>query len=129
MAYRVLIVDDSEIIRAVIKKSLLISGFDVGAFFEASDGEDALQTLKHQWVDVVFVDINMPKMRGDELIAKLRRDEVTAALPIIVISSIRSQAMRDEMAKLGVNGYIAKPFYPEKLRETVATALGIREDA
>ncbi len=127
MAYRVLIVDDSEIIRAVIKKSLLMCGLDIGAVFEASDGEAALETIQREWVDVILADLNMPKMRGEEMISRLRNDEVTASLPILVISSIRNQEALDDMAKLKVNGYITKPFYPEKLRDALVAVLGNRE--
>lgn len=128
MAYRVLIVDDSEIIRSVIKKSLLMSGLDIGALFEAPDGEIALETLQREGVDIVLVDLNMPKMRGEEVIARLRANEVTASLPILVISSVRNLAAREDMAALGVNGFITKPFYPEKLHDALVAALGIREN-
>lgn len=128
MAYRVLIVDDSEIIRSVIKNSLMRSGLDIGTCLEAADGEMALEILQREWVDIVFADINMPKLRGDEMIAKLRSDKATESLPIIVISSSRNSALRDEMTRLGVHGYITKPFYPEKLREMVIKALEPQEN-
>jgi two-component system, chemotaxis family, chemotaxis protein CheY len=129
MAYKVLIVDDSEIIRAVIKKSLLMSGLDIGELLEAADGLSALEALRRERVDVILVDLNMPRMRGEEMIASVRNDEATATVPILVISSVRNQEVLDEMAKLKVNGYITKPFYPEKLRDALAPVLGNRGDA
>jgi len=127
MAYRVLVVDDSEIIRSVIKKCLMMSGLEVANCFEAADGESALELLEREWVDVLLADINMPKMRGDEMIAKLRSKDATANLPVIVISSIRNQDMRDALTRLGVKGYLAKPFYPESLRAAIVQALDVQE--
>jgi two-component system chemotaxis response regulator CheY len=67
MAVNVLIVDDSSSMRAVIKKAIKVSGFDVGKFLEAADGKEAMQVLTDEWVDILLTDINMPNMNGLEL--------------------------------------------------------------
>ena len=76
MAFNVLIVDDSSTMRAVIKKTIKVSGFNVGQFLEAGDGEEALSVLKDEWVDLVLSDINMPNMNGLELIGRMHADTI-----------------------------------------------------
>ncbi|MGD9245939.1 MAG: response regulator, partial [Desulfobacterales bacterium] len=68
MAYNILIVDDSTPMRAVIKKIVKASGFNVGEFFEATNGREALDILNQEWLDLVLTDYNMPDMNGLELV-------------------------------------------------------------
>ncbi len=123
MSYNILIVDDSDIIRSVIKKSLLMSGLEVGNIFEAANGKEALQKLADEWVDIVFSDINMPEMNGLELIEKMSADQLLEKTPVVVISTERSQARIDRLTELGIRSYIKKPFRPEDLRDAVKTIL------
>ena len=76
MAYNVLIVDDSPPMRTVIKKSLKASGFKVGLLFDASNGKEALDILREEWLDLVLSDYNMPDMDGMELLAEMKKDEI-----------------------------------------------------
>ena len=62
MAYNIIIVDDSMIVRSVIKRTLDMCGLDIGELYEASNGLEALQHLEDQWIDIMFADINMPIM-------------------------------------------------------------------
>jgi len=64
MAYNVLIVDDSQTMRTVIKKTVAISGFEIGECWEAGDGREALDVLNDHWVDIILTDLNMPRMNG-----------------------------------------------------------------
>jgi len=64
MAFNILIADDSETMRAVIKKVVTMSGVPVATFFEAGNGRQALEFLENEWVDVILSDINMPEMTG-----------------------------------------------------------------
>jgi len=83
MTVNVLIADDSATIRAVIKKALSLCIPQLGEVHEASDGIAALATLADHQVDVVLVDINMPRMNGIELVKKMKQDSSTAALPVV----------------------------------------------
>ena len=69
----VLVVDDSAVMRAMVIKSLRLSGLPLNAVHEAGNGEEALQVLDAQWIDLALVDINMPVMNGEELLTRVRQ--------------------------------------------------------
>lgn len=75
MALNIMIVDDSPVMRAFIRKVVSLTGLDIGECCEAADGEEALRLLRERWVDLVLTDINMPRMNGEELV---RRMEATS---------------------------------------------------
>jgi len=122
MAFRVLIVDDSPVMRTFIRRVMDTSGFDVGAYFQASDGEEALEILSREWVDVILTDINMPKMNGEELLRLI--DERKIGIPVVVVSTDATAMRVNQMRMLGAKGYITKPFAPEVLREELERVLG-----
>jgi len=115
MSRNVLIVDDSPAMRKVIRRVLMLSDFDTQDCFEAGDGVEALQVLADKDIDVVLTDINMPNMNGEELLEKMSDDELLKALPIMVISTDRSDERMRRMSTLGARGYVTKPFAPETL--------------
>jgi len=119
MAYNVLIVDDSQTMRKVILKALTISGFDMGAYFEAGNGEEALTVLNSQWVDLILTDLNMPVMNGLELIQRLKENPTYQAIPVVLITTEGSETRLQELFALGVKEYIQKPFHPEMLRDAL----------
>jgi two-component system chemotaxis response regulator CheY len=128
MAYRVLIVDDSPAMRAFVHRVIELSGFEMSACFEASDGEEALTVLRTEWVDAILTDINMPRMDGQELLRRLAGDQMLRSIPAIVISTDATQQRRATMASLGARGYISKPFQPEALRAELERTLGVPGD-
>lgn len=119
MAYNVLIVDDSQTMRTVIKKTVTISGFEIGECWEAGDGQEALEVLNARWVDVVLTDLNMPRMNGLELLKALKADENTRHIPVVLITTEGSETRVQEAYALGIAGYIQKPFYPEAIRDAL----------
>lgn len=123
MAFRALIVDDSSVIRSVIRRSLELSGLEFERIIEAADGAEALDRLDEEWVDVIFADLNMPGMSGMEMIERISSDDMLATIPTIVISSVRNRSLLDPVLARGVKAYISKPFFPEKLREVVGGVL------
>ncbi|MCU0596222.1 MAG: response regulator [Desulfobacterota bacterium] len=124
MAFNVLIVDDSSTMRAVVKKAIRVSGFDVGEYHEAADGQEALETLRRCWVDVVLTDINMPRLTGLELVAEMRGDDLLSSVPVIVVSTEGSEAKVQESIRLGARGYIKKPFHPEEIKRLLREVMG-----
>lgn len=124
MAYNVLVVDDSLPMRAVIKKTLKASGFDVGRFFDAGNGKEALAVLKQEWLDLVLTDYNMPDMNGMELISSMKGDEVLKTIPVVVITTEGSQQRVKEFLDKGAADYIKKPFTPEEIRNKLTRIMG-----
>lgn len=127
MAYSVLIVDDSPVMRSFIRRVLGLSGFEVGECMEAGDGAEALTTLSTHRVDVILTDINMPGMNGEELLRRLCADGVLKRTPAVVISTDATNERIVRMIELGAQGYMSKPFTPENLREELERVLGERD--
>ena len=123
MAFNILVVDDSETMRAVIKKTVAMSGVHIGELLEASNGKEALQILEDMWMDVVLTDINMPEMGGVEFLREVKSNEVLRNIPVIFISTESSQTRVDEVAHLGAAAYVKKPFQPEKIKEILLDVL------
>jgi two-component system chemotaxis response regulator CheY len=126
MAYSVLIVDDSPVMRTFIRRVLGVSGFEVGECVEAGNGIEALAQLSAHPVDIILTDINMPGMNGEELLRKLGADGVLKNIPAVVISTDATNERILRMIALGAEGYMAKPFTPETLREELERVLGGR---
>ncbi len=87
MAYNVLIVDDSLPMRGVIKKIVRASKFNVGQFFEASNGKEALKILNEKWLDLVLADYIMPDMDGLELLDEMQKNETFKSIPVVMITT------------------------------------------
>lgn len=124
MAYNILVVDDSETVRAVIAKSLAISGVAVGTLYQAENGVKALETLRREWVDLVLADINMPVMGGVRLVEEMKADEALRGTPVVIISTEGSATRIAELKEKGISGFLRKPFAPEELKKIVDALLG-----
>jgi two-component system chemotaxis response regulator CheY len=124
MAYNVLIVDDSPAMRAFVRRVMIISGFTLGKCLEAGNGQEALDVLKGEWVDVVLTDLNMPTMDGERFVRCMEADPALRAIPVLVVSTDRTEGRERQMRELGAKGYVTKPFLPETLREAMEQALG-----
>jgi two-component system chemotaxis response regulator CheY len=123
MAVNVLIVDDSAVMRAMIQKTMKLSGLQLGEIHQASNGREGLDTLEQQWIDLVISDINMPVMTGEEMIDHMQANPSLRTIPTIVISTAGSQTRIDRLQSKGVL-FIRKPFSPEMIRDTVKDMLG-----
>ena len=129
MAFNVLVVDDSSTMRAVVKKAIKVSGFTVGSCWEASDGKEALEVLRENWVDLVLTDINMPNMTGLELVAKMKENDLFKSIPVVMVTTEGSEKRVRESMDLGAKGYIRKPFAPEDIKKTLSSVMGETENA
>ena len=128
MAFQVLVVDDSDIMRSIIRKILTVSGIDIGTIYEAGNGAEALAVMEKNWVDVVLTDINMPTMNGVEMIQKMKTMDGFADVPVIVVSTEGRDNRIEEIMHAGAVGYITKPFRPEEVAAIVYQALGVNPD-
>jgi len=123
MAYNVLVVDDSRVIRAVIKKTLGLAEVPINELYEAQNGKEALSILREKHVDLVFSDIHMPEMSGVEMIEQMAADGVLKDIPVIVVSSEGSQTRMGELMEIGARAYVRKPFTPELIRDVVKNTM------
>jgi two-component system chemotaxis response regulator CheY len=123
MGFRVLIVDDSPAMRAVIRRILELSGFEMDNCLEAGHGGEAVGMLAAGPVDVILMDINMPVMNGEQLMSRIKQDKVLGEIPVVVVSTDASEHRVRHMIELGASGYVTKPFVPEALRLEVERVL------
>jgi len=128
MGIRVLVVDDSVTIRAMIRKALQLSIPNIDTVVEADNGIAALARLAENEVDVVLTDINMPRMDGIQLIGKMKSVEKLSHIPVVVISTDGSHERLKHLEDQGIRGYLHKPFRPEQLREVLSKILEIKYD-
>lgn len=116
MSKRILTIDDSKTMRDMLMLTLAGAGFDV---IQAVDGQDGLDVLVNEQVDVIITDINMPRMDGYEVIRNLRRDPAHKSTPILVLTT-ESEAEKKNLAReAGATGWMVKPFDPDRLVATV----------
>ena len=127
MALNMLIVDDSATTRAVIKKTLKLTGVPLGEIHEAGNGEEGLKKLHDHWIDLVFADINMPVMNGVEFVARKTSDPAHKAIPVVIVSTDHSQARIDQLKGYGVESFVRKPFTPEELKKNIVELLGVTQ--
>jgi len=128
MGLQVLIVDDSQIVRAVITKSLQLAEVPVDALFEASNGQEALDVLRERKIDLVFADINMPVMNGVEMVRRLSEQGLLKTLPVIMTSTDGSSTRIEQLKSMGVSEYLRKPFTPEGIRQAVERVVGVQHE-
>lgn len=124
MAYNVLIVDDSATMRALIRKVLVISGFDIGEYFEGANGQEALTILEDNWVDIILSDVHMPGMDGAAMLHALKKHEMWRNIPVVLITTEARPEVLNPFLNLGVQDYIQKPFRPETIRKKLTGILG-----
>ena len=127
MAYNVLVVDDSAVMRGMILKALRLSGVELGEVYQAGNGQEGLDVLDRHWVDIVFADIHMPVMSGEEMVQNIQARPDISDVPIVIISSDKSQTRIDALEKQGIR-YICKPFTPETIRKVVRETLGAYDE-
>lgn len=123
----VLVVDDSTVMRRMVKRSLEMAGLPLGRVFEAENGFAALTLLVSHRIDLVLSDVNMPEMDGVELVRQMSRANATRGVPVVIVSTERSEPRIDELRTLGVSAYLNKPFRPEELGHIVRRVLGVTE--
>lgn len=120
---RILVVEDEERIRKVIK--IIIRGEDV-VIDEAEDGAIALDKLSKNSYDLVILDLMIPEIDGFGVLEKVRANEKTQDLPVIIVSARTSDRDILEGLKGGANYYIPKPFEPQELISSLELILGIK---
>ena len=121
MPKMILTVDDSASIRQMVAFTLKGAGYGV---LEAVDGEDGLAKAKSSQVSLVLTDQNMPRMDGVSLIKALRGMPSYRSVPILMLTTESSDAMKSQGRAAGATGWLVKPFDPPKLLEVVKKVIG-----
>jgi CheY-like chemotaxis protein len=116
---RILIVDDSAMMRAMIKRVIKLADVAVEDILEATNGAEALELLKQHDVQLLLTDINMPVMNGADMLREISLNERWRNLNRVIISTDGSTVRREEAEELDVRCYLEKPFSPEVLRDVL----------
>ncbi len=113
----IMIVDDSGVVRSVVKKSLELYGFT--DTIEAEDGQAALEMLtpRYQDIELYVLDVNMPRMDGITLVGEIRK--LSAGTPIVMLTTESDKAKMMRAKELGATGWVIKPFDAEKFIKIV----------
>lgn len=119
---KAILIEDNANNRYLITLLLEHSGFKV---VELPGGKAAVETVRRETPDVILLDIQMPEMDGYEVAAELKRDPVTAGVPIVGVSSFAMPGDREKAMRAGFAGYIEKPVDPERFAESVRAFLGL----
>lgn len=115
MDRNVLIVDDSPILRAAIKKAVVLAGVSADRIAQAGNGQEAIEQMDANPFDVVLLDLNMPVMDGETFARTLKEQGKHQGIPIIVVSTETNKDRLARMRELGAIGILNKPFEPEEL--------------
>ena len=119
----VLVAEDDDDIRALVVYRLERSGYEV---VQAQDGEEALRLASECDPDLAILDVMMPKLDGYEVTRRLRRDDATSRLPVILLTARTQESDVSQGFAAGADDYIRKPFSPDELRARVQAILGRR---
>ena len=117
----ILVCDDDELLVDLLTYRLCARGYQVTA---ARDGGEALQRLAENRPDAVILDAMMPVVDGFEVLRRIREDQATADLPVVMLSARKQEREIVGALQLGANDFVVKPFIPEELVARLARLLG-----
>jgi two-component system chemotaxis response regulator CheY len=118
-----LLIDDSPVIRKLLRRILMESALGADLILEAGDGQEALSVLHKETVHVILCDVNMPVMNGHQFLAEVRTQPALNHIPTLMITTEGSQESVIKAVQLGAKGYIRKPFMPAEVKQKVAVIL------
>ena len=124
MGYTVMIVDDSDTIRAMLVRTLGMTKLPFDDILTARNGVEALEQLREHWIDLVFTDLHMPRMGGFELLETMQSEPSLGEIPVVIVSTEGSSTRIEELKVKGIRGYVRKPFTPEGIRDVILDILG-----
>ncbi len=121
---KVLLVDDSAVMRKIIQRNIKETGLIVDEFVEAGDGNQALDKVNADGdLDLILLDWNMPNMSGIEFVKTLRSLNLSKRIPVVMVTTEGSDAKVSEAKESGADGYLTKPFTADQLRDTLGEYL------
>ena len=117
MTHGVLIVDDDQFIRKLIATTLEdVSEFEL---HEASDGIEALEVARRERPSLVFLDVDMPRLNGIDACRRLREDDATRGVTIVMLTAAHGDSVESEAEQAGADLFLTKPFSPLDLLRLV----------
>lgn len=120
MGLKVLLVDDSAVMRKMVARALRQAGLEIDDAREAGNGIEGLGQLTADAVDIILCDWNMPEMNGIDFVREVRK---TSKTPIVMLTTESSTEKVTEAMTAGADGFITKPFTPEKLEQKIRLVL------
>ena len=120
MEPRILVVDDDNLIRRIMRDTLVTIPATV---LEATNGEEAIKVAKAERPDLIFLDTMMPGMDGFQTAEILKRDAATAPIPLLFVSALGTSSHKVRGLDMGAEDYISKPIDPEELKARVRSIL------
>jgi two-component system cell cycle response regulator DivK len=121
MTKRVLVVEDHEDNRQILRDLLENAGYDM---IEAKDGEEALMAATSRRPDLILMDVQLPILDGYETTRRLKADLTLRTIPVIVVTSYALSGDEEKAYAAGCDAYVAKPYDPLALLETIRHYLG-----
>lgn len=125
MSRNIGLIDDSRVMRSILRKSIQMCHYKVELFMEAENGLEGYKMLaeNQENLDIAFLDLHMPEMGGLEMLKKLR-EEGFGAVPIVIVSASSDAETQQECMDLGAVGFICKPFTPQELGALMSQVVG-----
>jgi two-component system chemotaxis response regulator CheY len=124
---RALIIDDSAVMRKVIERALRQAGLELSEVLQASNGEEALQTLRDNQgsggLALILSDINMPVMDGLQFLEARKQENLAEGVPVVMITTEGNESFVLRAIAAGAQGYICKPFTAEQVKARVLPLL------
>jgi CheY-like chemotaxis protein len=121
MGKSILIVDDNELNRKILRVLLQKSGYET---FEAVDGEQGVQLAREVRPSLIFMDIQMPVVDGVAALKILRSEDATSKIPVVALTSYAMKGDREKFLEAGFDAYVAKPIDSNEVLEMVREMLG-----
>lgn len=124
MALNVMIVDDSSVMRKILERSVRqATSTEIGLVVEANDGAEAMEKLAQNQVQVIFSDINMPKLNGLDFLRELKCSPYKD-LPVVMVTTEGAEKTVMEAISLGAKAFIRKPFTSAQMEAVLSNIIG-----
>ncbi len=119
---KILVVDDSSMIRLVVSKAAQKAGYEV---IDASNGKEGLsQLLKHENISLILSDINMPIMDGIQMVTKIKENEKLKYIPVVMLTTEDKEELKQQGRELGVKAWMVKPFNEKTFLKAMMKLIG-----
>ena len=120
MGSRILVVEDSAVIRRLIEVCLRAADLEI---VTRDDGNTGLKAVGSESPDLVVLDIGLPGMDGWEVLDRIRKDDLTKSIPVVVLTAHAEEESRRRANEGGADAFVTTPFQPNDFRSTVLSLL------